>query len=353
MNSVWTKGDFVGLVFGIKDEQLFNESSNEYAARVCLLISLEVVFMGRLLVDVIEDTHMRLVENIEEWNVFPWEEFISTIFELKSDWYIGFRDLFMAYIPMNPPIQYNDLYKDYLKKLSAARKRAKIATTDLPMENLDFLQYFLNMGKDLCAELKNDFNELIGSPLYGICPSIQDNDFDDDVIKASSYAMAKKDRDYNNLSDQDMAQFLKDVKPWFEELSRPNWATDRVHITYDFDVFLSRWGPLRCRFPWCKDVPKPSKERTAEARWAMVGANFVQILLQDSIPVWSADGSWYKVAWRDVDQVFMSINEIEMHWCLTQLDLPSGVVTFDDSGPTHDIEWHDWYILLRECLQDQ
>ncbi|GJT58942.1 hypothetical protein Tco_1002475 [Tanacetum coccineum] len=225
--------------------------------------------------------------------------------------------------------------KNYFKKLSAAGKRAKIATMDLPMvprcdssyllkeinlkdnvitqlntrvfkleaiiqvfgrertavslENLDLRQYFLNMAEDLCAELKNDFNELIGSPLYGICPSIQDNDFDDDdylieeeirlraeqeeswrlqeqktmeevFVKrlkeevrirvekeklGSSYAMAAKVRDYNNLSDQDMTRFLKDVKPWAEELSRPNRATDRVHITDDFDVFLGQRGPLR------------------------------------------------------------------------------------------------------------
>nr|GEV70748.1 putative reverse transcriptase domain-containing protein [Tanacetum cinerariifolium] len=55
--------------------------------------------------------------------------------------------------------------------------------TIVSLENLYFRQYFLNMVEELCAELKNDFNELSGSPLYGICPSIQDNDFDDDVIK--------------------------------------------------------------------------------------------------------------------------------------------------------------------------
>ncbi|GJT91428.1 putative reverse transcriptase domain-containing protein [Tanacetum coccineum] len=346
----------------------------------------------------------------------------ATISELKSDWYIGFQNFFMRYIPRNAPVNRNDLYEDYFKKLSAAHKQAKIATTDLPMvfgreitdvslENLEFRQYFLNMGEDLCTELKHDFNELISSPLYAICPSIQDNDFDDDVIKlafartkddergfvkrlkeevrirvekeklvnyekeknkrrhalmnsdhwkastsrinnckrsqrssdfssyywGSSYTMAAKDRDYNNLSAQDMTQFLKDVKPWAEELLRPNRATDRVHITDDFDLFLGRRGPLRCR--------------TAKARWAMVGAYFVQILLQDSIPVWYADGSRYKVAWRDLDQVFMLINEIDTHWCLAHLDLPSGVVTFYDSGPTYDIEWREWYILLRECLQ--
>ncbi|GKD21910.1 hypothetical protein Tco_1223613 [Tanacetum coccineum] len=109
------------------------------------------------------------------------------------------------------------------------------------------------------------------------------------------------------------------VKPWAEELSRPNRATDRVHLTEDFNIYLSQQGPLRCRFLWCKDVCvdrrfweslvclDPTKKgwimdghielwvnymwhvRLVEADWAMVGAYFVQILLQDSIPVSTFD----------------------------------------------------------------
>ncbi|GKB47857.1 hypothetical protein Tco_0898610 [Tanacetum coccineum] len=66
----------------------------------------------------------------------------------------------------------------------------------------------------------------------------------------AAYAMAEKDRESNHLSDQDMTQFLKDVKPWAEELSRPNRATDRVHLTDDFDIYLGQRGLLRCRFPF-------------------------------------------------------------------------------------------------------
>nr|GFA11050.1 phospholipase-like protein [Tanacetum cinerariifolium] len=57
-----------------------------------------------------------------------------------------------------------------------------------------------------------------------------------------------------SLNDQEMNLFLKDVTPWVEDLSRYNRATNRVHLTHVFDIFLGRQGPLRCRFPWCKDV---------------------------------------------------------------------------------------------------
>ncbi|GKG35503.1 hypothetical protein Tco_0440657, partial [Tanacetum coccineum] len=65
--------DLVGV---IEDEKLFGDLSDKDAVRVYLLLSLEVIFMGRLLVDEIDDSHMRLVENIDECNVFPWGEYI-------------------------------------------------------------------------------------------------------------------------------------------------------------------------------------------------------------------------------------------------------------------------------------
>ncbi|GJW18663.1 hypothetical protein Tco_0026099 [Tanacetum coccineum] len=63
-----TNLDLVGV---IEDEELFGHLSDEAVVHVCLLLSLEVIFMGRLLVDVVDESHMRLVENFEEWNVFP------------------------------------------------------------------------------------------------------------------------------------------------------------------------------------------------------------------------------------------------------------------------------------------
>nr|GEU76379.1 phospholipase-like protein [Tanacetum cinerariifolium] len=121
----------------------------------------------------------------------------------------------------------------------------------------------------------------------------------------NTFAMAEKDRPLNFLNDQDMNLFLKDVTPWVEDISRYNRATDRVHLTNTFDIFLGRQGPRRCRFPWCKDVSvdrrfweslmclNPTKKgwiidehvellvnylwnfRPHDADWAMVGGYFV------------------------------------------------------------------------------
>ena len=70
-----TNLDLIGV---IEDEYRFRKLSNEDAIRISLLLVLEVIFMGRLLTCQVDDTLMRLVENLEAWNAFPWGEHIWT-----------------------------------------------------------------------------------------------------------------------------------------------------------------------------------------------------------------------------------------------------------------------------------
>nr|GEV09333.1 zinc knuckle CX2CX4HX4C [Tanacetum cinerariifolium] len=59
----------------------------------------------------------------------------------------------------------------------------------------------------------------------------------------------------------------------------------------------------------------------------------------------------YSIAWTSADKVFIPIDEAEQHWCLVEVDILSGVVTFYDSGDSCDVECRDWYIHTRDCLQ--
>nr|GEV40350.1 hypothetical protein [Tanacetum cinerariifolium] len=92
----------------------------------------------------------------------------------------------------------------------------------------------------------------------------------------NTFTMAENDRPLNTLNDQNKNLFLKYVTPWFEDLLSYNQATDRVHLTDAFDIFLSRQG------------------------------HFVV----DSIPSWYADGSLYKVSWCDVEEMDDFMNRI-------------------------------------------
>nr|GEZ56427.1 phospholipase-like protein [Tanacetum cinerariifolium] len=62
--------DLLGV---IEDEGCFTKLCDEDVVHVCLVLFLEVIFMGCLLVNEVDDTLMRLVENIEALNAFPWE----------------------------------------------------------------------------------------------------------------------------------------------------------------------------------------------------------------------------------------------------------------------------------------
>ncbi|GJW26013.1 hypothetical protein Tco_0039824 [Tanacetum coccineum] len=66
-----TNLDLLGV---IEDEELFGKLVDDDAVRVCLLLALEVIFMGKKLVDEVPDTLMCLVENLEVWNDFRWGE---------------------------------------------------------------------------------------------------------------------------------------------------------------------------------------------------------------------------------------------------------------------------------------
>ncbi|GJW70732.1 hypothetical protein Tco_0127649 [Tanacetum coccineum] len=66
-----TNLDIIGV---IEDEEIFGKLSNDDAIHLCLLLALEVIFMGRLLTFNVDDTLFSLVENIEAWNSFPWGE---------------------------------------------------------------------------------------------------------------------------------------------------------------------------------------------------------------------------------------------------------------------------------------
>ncbi|GJS82578.1 hypothetical protein Tco_0749119 [Tanacetum coccineum] len=136
-----TSLDLVGV---IEDEEYFSQLCNEDAIHVCLLLCLEVIFMGKLMVKEVDDTLMRLVESLEAWNAFPWatigginwlklfQEELNPIYELrpslaenKCEWWTSTLDFLQVYIPRTP-IKKPNLFYAYLQKVSDSRKRNRL-----------------------------------------------------------------------------------------------------------------------------------------------------------------------------------------------------------------------------------
>ncbi|GJZ65845.1 phospholipase-like, aminotransferase-like mobile domain protein [Tanacetum coccineum] len=66
----------IDLLSMIEDEECFTGLSDEDSIRVCLLLSLEDIFMDHELGYAVNDVFLRMVDNLEAWNVFPWGEHI-------------------------------------------------------------------------------------------------------------------------------------------------------------------------------------------------------------------------------------------------------------------------------------
>nr|GFC22406.1 phospholipase-like protein [Tanacetum cinerariifolium] len=59
--------------------------------------------------------------------------------------------------------------------------------------------------------------------------------------------------------------------------------------------------------------------------------HFLTCTLGGSMIDYYSNGVRYPVAFRDVEKVYFSVNEPKKHWCLAELHISSGVVTFYDS----------------------
>ncbi|GJV76538.1 phospholipase-like protein [Tanacetum coccineum] len=60
------------IIVVIEDDEMFGKLYDDDAIRLCLLLVVEMIFMGRLLTFKVDDTLFRLVKNLEAWNSFPW-----------------------------------------------------------------------------------------------------------------------------------------------------------------------------------------------------------------------------------------------------------------------------------------
>nr|GEZ95352.1 phospholipase-like protein [Tanacetum cinerariifolium] len=85
----------------------------------------------------------------------------------------------------------------------------------------------------------------------------------------------------------------------------------------------------------------------------MVSCCFLTLLLQDSIPLFYATDEIYLLAWKDVEHVFIPINEPKRHCSLAQFHIQSGNVTFYDSQKTYDPEFYPWYVKKRSRLKSK
>ncbi|GKA55147.1 reverse transcriptase domain-containing protein [Tanacetum coccineum] len=71
--------------------------------------------------------------------------------------------------------------------------------------------------------------------------------------------------------------------------------------------------------------------RPPEADWAIVSPHFSTNILSRIMPDYFSNGHMYPLPWIAVEKVYLLVNEPKKHWCLAELEIRNGVITFYDS----------------------
>ncbi|GJW49971.1 RNA-directed DNA polymerase, eukaryota [Tanacetum coccineum] len=310
--------------------------------------------------------------------------------EYESSWRIRSQLFFRQHVPKASVVQHHSLYETYLAKLEKSRKHGHssfitssgVLTTVLARERkngyglLQFKDEFSKLGRDFMNSLNILFEEL-SQPLYtdenlsNVINMKFDNSTANDLniieehrFRVNEAKMMKLEEEKMleiselkkrrmsgktkatvswvkinkhrlNVNDPSLAELLKKVKPWVEDLSRSFHSLDTVWLTSDIERFISREGKIKCKFPWSDDYNvgrnfwltlvflDPTRKgwlseehinlwvdymrhgRPDNANWAMLSCYFVHILLQNSTPLFYANGDKYATLWSDVDQVIV------------------------------------------------
>ncbi|GJU63893.1 phospholipase-like protein [Tanacetum coccineum] len=90
-----------------------------------------------------------------------------------------------------------------------------------------------------------------------------------------------------------------------------------------------------------------------DADWAMASPYFLTCTLGGSMIDYYSNGVRYPVAWRDVEKVYFLVNEPKKHWCLVELHISTGVLTFYDSLGWVCGNRRPWWRTMKRTLPQQ
>nr|GEX27596.1 hypothetical protein [Tanacetum cinerariifolium] len=193
----WNDVKIIDVLALIEDEEKFSKVSDEDAIRLCLLLSLEVIFIGLELVSVVDDVLLRMVNNLDAWNTFPWESLCES-------------DRWWTKVPQLIP------------RVVAWTRKAEFFK----------LEYFGDLFHKAPIELaptKAEFQSNRYTPSYDffMCQPIYE-DFSSDLAVLNDFATYHK---------------MKMRK-----------AIVRIFLSHGLEEWSSRSIVGRCKFPWCNDI---------------------------------------------------------------------------------------------------
>ncbi|GJZ29504.1 phospholipase-like protein [Tanacetum coccineum] len=388
---VVTNLDILGV---IEDEVMFGNLCDEDSVRLCLILALEVIFMGRLLTCPVDDSLFELVENLEAWNVFLWGEHVWTqlydsiqnvvvkhsdthYLGLKKDRnYVptytltGFVFAFQIWIlesfersnrwwinaPQVIPRAIGWSKKSIFKRSDCCYLFAKDSktNTDIRPTRAEYQSSWwiesnvlalerndkLGFNKDL-SRLRGDFVESLNILFQGLVDphdSVEDiaNEYlvdeelklcleEEERIRSELEKRIQQEKRLRLEEDKMLRLVEEKMLQITEDVSRLFHSMDTIWLSDDIERFISQPEQLKSMFTWSNDYTvsrnfwlrlvclDPCRKdlwvdymwhgRCENANWAIVSCYFVQLLMQNNMPLFYANGDKYGIPWSDVDQL--------------------------------------------------
>ncbi|GJY76964.1 hypothetical protein Tco_0482080 [Tanacetum coccineum] len=295
-----------------------------------------------------------------------------TLAEYKSEWWTDTNDFLQVYVPRTP-IRKPDIFDAYLQKVFAGRKHNRLCrlismpNTNVPRRNISSVKDSIIKELNSCIFKLEDIIQVLGQERNGdVVEKLQFRT----PLDADTQEEFDKTEDY--LVEEEFIRRLEEEERLLLEEERLNEEEIRVRLEEHKQLRLEEYRALKVKKKWEEDYKKRSYAfmnfdhmKQAMARCAPK---------KRSYPVAVRTYSWFKVCNkfdkkkesfglvdRDMTEflknvkpwveVYILINEPGQHWCLAEFDILSGVVSFNDSGDSYDLECRDWYIRTRDCLQ--
>ncbi|GJS38924.1 hypothetical protein Tco_0563967 [Tanacetum coccineum] len=385
-----TNLDVIGV---IEDEETFQKLCDEDSIRLCLILCLEVIFMGRLLTCPVDDTLF--------W--------FGSLSHLK-DAIIGGLKIQMVYQEQLVG-QKSQSLTDLIVVTFLKRNRPQLVISGLLKFNEEFSRLgceFMNSLNILFVELsqslytdENLFNDYLVEEELRLCLEAEERmclEHEKNIIEEQRFRVNEAKR--MKLEEEKLLE-ISELKKKRQELMNSSHVksilgklthtkgnhvdsmSGKTKAIISNDLLVDEGKNIKCKFPWSDDYT--------------VGQNFWLTLVcldptqkgwlsEEHIVLW-VDISWHgrpkMLIWAKVSLlcsdtsakpappcIMPSVEKYSTTWSewlimyifpinktLTLVSLPhfdifSGL-SFYDSGDTYEYESHDLYVRVRECLQTQ
>ncbi|GJX15162.1 phospholipase-like protein [Tanacetum coccineum] len=156
--------------------------------------------------------------------------------------------------------------------------------------------------------------------------------------------------DFEDISGQPRIRSMNDImthEHFVENLSRPDdCKSDKVTLPEHMsgwlnDHHLDLWIDLM----WSLRPP--------EADWAIVSPYFSTCILSRIISEYFSNDHMYPLPWQAVEKVYFLVNKPKTHWCLAELEIHTGVVTFYDSLGWAGGSRRRWWRRMKKLLPEK